>query len=369
MKLRYTALAATIFMIISCAGKEKKQPGQMQGAHVKQTVPVIAVQPTRYTLTQRFPATLAANKIVQLRPDVSGYLEGIHVKDGSMVTKGQVLYDIDKSRYQAAYNQAKASLQQASANLSQKNRDLKRYLDLQAKDAIATQMVEQAKTSAQVEEANVAAANAALSQAATNLNHAVVRAPISGKIGISEVKTGDVINAGQTLINTIVDDNPMYVDFNISQTDIQQLTGSRSGKTGGISYQLMLPDGTHYPEDGKLLLVNNQVDPATGTITARLEFPNRDHSLQSGMNAVIIVTYPAADSAIAVPTKSLIQTLGETSVYIVDENKVVILKHIQTGPAVDSLTIVKGLTPGQKIVVDGIQKVKPGDTVNVNVQR
>ena len=366
MKLRYTIFIAVALLIISCG--EKKQTTTMQGMQVKQTVDVVEVQPEKYTLSERFPATLAANKIVQLRPDVSGYLEGIHVQDGSWVTKGQVLYDIDKSRYQAAYNQLKAGLQQALANLAQKERDLKRYQDLLAHDAIATQMVEQARTATQVEQSNVAAAKAALAQSATNLNHAVIRAPISGKIGISQVKTGDVINAGQTLINTIVNDNPIYVDFNISQSDINKLTGTANRTSGKITYRLLLPDGTTNPSNGKLLLVNNQVDPATGTITARLEFPNADHTLQSGMNAVILVTYPAAENEIGVPTKSLNQTLAETSVYTIDNNNVVILKNIQTGATIDSLTVVKGLNAGDRVVVQGLQKIKPGDTVNVKMQ-
>lgn len=362
MKPWNAATIAIIILMASCSVK-KNTPGTA-GMQMKPTVQAVMVQPQKYTITESYPAILTANMIVQLRPDVSGYIEAIHVKDGSWVTKGQVLYDIDKSRYQAAYNQALATLQQANASLAQHQRDYKRYADLLQHDAIASQLVEQARTTMQVGEANVAAAKAALAQAGTNLSHAVVRAPISGKIGISQLKLGDVVNAGQTLINTIVNDNPMYADFNMPQASIPELSGV-SGHH--IIYNLQLPGSTVSMGNGRLLLINNQVDPQSGTVTVRLEFSNKDHLLQSGMNASVVLKHPGADSMIAVPTKSLIHTLGETAVFVVGSDNVVSMKQVEDGAVIDSLTIVNGLNPGERIVVDGLQKVKPGDTVNVSL--
>lgn len=354
-------------MLTSCHSNEKKSQG-MAGMHIKQTVVAVTVTPAKYIISQHFPATLTANTIVQLRPDVSGYLEAIHVSDGSYVQKGQALYDIDKSRFQAAYNQAQANLQQAQADLAQKQRDLKRYVDLQKHDAIAEQVVDQAGTAVKVSQANVAAAQAALNNAATNLNHSVVHAPISGKIGIAQVKLGDVINSGQTLVNTIVNDDPMYVDFNIPQNDINEFAAA-SGKGSGLQYLLQMPDGAMYSAPGKMLMMNNMVDPNSGTITVRLEFPNKQHQLQSGMNATVIIKRPTADSALAIPTNALIQTLNETSVYTIGQGNVIEQNRVTPGNALDSLTIInQGLSAGNRVVINGMLKVMPGDTVNVKME-
>ena len=362
MKPGIVVTVCFLLLATSCNDKKKSTSTSPQGTKIHPAVEAVIVQPQKYIVTENYPATLAAHAIVELRPDVSGYLEGIHVTDGSWVKKGQILYDIDKSRYQAAYNQAQAALQQAQAKLAQDQRDYKRYAALLEKDAIASQMVEQAKTAVQVSEANVAAAKAALSQAATNLNHAVVRAPISGKIGISQVKLGGIVNAGQTVLNTIVDDNPIYADFNIPQSSISKLNG-----VGGqrINFGLQIPGAATPVGNGRLLMINNQVDPQSGTVTVRLEFPNKDHALQSGMNASVTLQFTGADSMLAVPTKALIHTLGETAVFVVGNDNVVTMKQVEDGSIIDSLTIVKGLAPGSKVVVEGLQNVQPGDTVQV----
>lgn len=367
-KISYILLSLPALLIIASCGNKGKGTKGMAGMAIKQSVIAVAVKPTQYIVEQHFPATLTANTIVQLRPDVSGYLEAIHVKDGSLVHRGEVLYDIDKSRFQAAYNQAAANLQQAQANLAQKQRDLKRYTDLQKHDAIAVQVVDQAGTAVKVSQANVAAAQAALNNAATNLNHSVVRAPVSGKIGIAQVKLGDIINSGQTLVNTIVNDDPMYVDFNIPQNDINEFTAT-SRKHSGIEYLLQMPDGTMYPDRGKMLMINNMVDPNSGTITIRLEFPNGQHLLQSGMNATVVIKHPTGDSTLAVPTNALMQTLNETSIYTIGNGNVIEPKQVVPGGVVDSLTIInQGLEAGDRVVVNGMLKVHPGDTVSVKME-
>lgn len=359
-------LALTLIIMASCSNKSKNAKG-MAGMKMKATVIAYTVTPSKYIVEQHFPATLAANTIVQIRPDVSGYLEAVHAKDGSWVTRGQILYDIDKSRFQAAYNQAAANLQQAKADLAQKQRDYKRYLDLQKHDAIAEQLVDQQGTNVKVAQANVAADEAALNSSATNLNHSEVRASISGKIGIAQVKLGDIINSGQTLVNTIVNDNPMYVDFNVPQNDIEEFTNK--SREAGLTYLLRMPDGTMYSQKGKLLMINNMVDANSGTITIRLEFPNANHILQSGMSAAVVIQHATSGNALAIPTNALIQTLNETSVYTIGAGNVVETTPITPGDIVDSLTVVNdGLRAGDKVVVNGIVNVAPGDTVNVKTE-
>jgi len=349
-------------MAVSCGGGAGKGAAGMRPP--TPTVDAVQVTPRSYHITEKFPGTLVANTIVQLRPDVTGYLEAIRAKDGSWVTKGQPLYDIDKSRYQAAYNQARAGLQQAEADLSQKQRDLKRYQDLQTHDAIAQQVVDQASTAVKTSQANVAAAQAAVSKASTDLSHAMMRAPSSGKLGIVEVKIGDIINAGQTLINTLVNDKPMYVDFDVPQSQIEEFAGKNAA---GKKFRLQLADSSVYGETGKLLVVNNTVDPNSGTIRVRIEFPNKNGLLTSGMNASVLVDQQSDSNSIAVPTKALIQTLAESSVYTLGTSSAVQVAPVTPGEQLDSITLVKGLEPGTRVVVDGLQSVRPGDTVHVRM--
>lgn len=358
----WVLLPLGIGMTVSCGGGAGNGAAGMRPPTA--TVDAVQVAPRSYHITEQFPGTLVANTMVQLRPDVTGYLEAIRAKDGSWVTKGQPLYDIDKSRYQAAYNQAQAGLQQAEADLSQKQRDLKRYQDLLTHDAIAQQVVDQAGTAVKTSQANVAAAKAAVSKASTDLNHAIMRAPVSGKLGIVEVKIGDIINAGQTLINTVVNDKPMYADFNVPQSEIESFAGKKAAQQ---QYQLQFADSSVYAEAGKLLVVNNTVDPNSGTIRIRIEFPNKDGLLKSGMNASVLVSHASDSDLMAVPTKALIQTLSETSVYTLGAGDVVQPTSVSPREQLDSLTLVKGLQPGARVVVDGLQSVRPGDTVHVRM--
>lgn len=349
--------------ILSSCGSKNKSAGGAYGKMPPPSVTVYKVMPATYQITETFPATLKANSMVQLRPDVTGYLEAVRVADGSYVHKGQVLYEIDKSRYQAAYNQAKAALQQAQADYAQKKRDLERYEDLLKHDAIARQIADQAATAVKTTQANVAAAKAALDKAATDLNHAIVRAPMNGKIGIAQVKVGDIINAGQTVLNTIVNDDPMYADIDISQSRFREFSGKEASHK---KYYLQLADSSRYTEPGKLAVINNVVDPGTGTIRIRLEFSNKEGILKSGMNGLILIQHPSDSNALAIPTKSLIQTLSENSVYLVDQDNIVKAAQVVPGPQLDSLTIIeKGITEGDKVIVNGLQKAHPGDTVNI----
>lgn len=365
-KVMIVPAIATALSLYSC-GHGGAPAAYMMGAHGPVPVKAITVEPASLTITESFPATLTANNIVELRSDVTGYLEAILAKDGSWVNRGQPLYKIDQSRYQAAYNQASATLQQAEADLAQKQRDLERYQNLLSHDAISRQTVDQASTAEKTAEAGLAAAKAAVARAATDLQHAVIKAPVSGKIGIAEVKVGDMVNAGQTLINTIVNDNPIYADFDIPQSRYREFFESyQHPQSSGREYFIGFADKSVYPQPGKILLVNNAVDPGTGTLRVRLVFPNKEGELKSGMTAVVLVKHPATASQLAIPTYAIQQVLSETSVYVVGENNVVQARAIQAGPQVDSLLIVNaGLKPGDRVVTEGLQRIKPGDTVKI----
>jgi len=183
-----------------------------------------------------------------------------------------------------------------------------------------------------------------------------------------QIKIGDIVNAGQTLINTIVNDDPMYVDFDVPQNRAGEFSVHTTQQTASRKYYVQLAGGSLYSETGKVEAVDNAIDPTTGTLRVRLSFPNPKGELKSGMNAVVLVKHPSDSNEIAVPTKALIQTLAETSVYTVGAGNVIEARSVQVGPQMDSLTLIeKGLSPGDKVVVDGLQKARPGDTVQVNM--
>lgn len=361
-----TFYVAGMILCAACGNSKKQQQQAAMMGKMKPTVVAAEVVPAVYTVSEKFPATLVAHDIVQLKPDVSGYLEAIRVADGSNVTKGQPLYDIDRSRYTAAYGQVAATQQQAEADLAQRQRDYERYKSLLEHDAISKQTVDQAYTAMLTAQANVAAAKAAVARAGTDVNHAIVRAPVTGKIGIVQVKVGDVINAGQTLINTIVNEHPMFADMDIPQARLPEFLRIRNGKGGDEKFYIQFGDGTRYGEAGKVLTINNIVDPQTGTVRVRLVFDNKDGMLKSGMSIVIVMQYGTPATQLAIPAKAIIQNLSETSVYTISNDNVISARDIVPGPVTDTMQLVtSGLKPGDRIVVEGLQRVKPGDTVNI----
>ncbi len=361
-----TFYVAGMILCVACGNSKKQQQQAAMMGGMKPTVVAAEVVPAVYTVSEKFPATLVAHDVVQLKPDVSGYLEAIRVADGSNVTKGQPLYDIDRSRYTAAYGQVAATQQQAEADLAQRQRDYERYKSLLEHDAISKQTVDQAYTAMLTAQANVAAAKASVARAGTDVNHAVVRAPVTGKIGIVQVKVGDVINAGQTLINTIVNEHPMFADMDIPQARLPEFLRIQNGKGGDEKFFIQFGDGSRYSETGKVLTINNIVDPQTGTVRVRLVFENKDNMLKSGMSLVIVMQYGTPATQLAIPAKAIIQNLSETSVYTISKDNVIGAQDIVPGPVTDTLQLVtSGLKAGDRIVVEGIQRVKPGDTVNI----
>ena len=361
-----TFYVAGMILCPACANSKKQQQQAAMMGKMKPTVVAGEVVPAVYTVSEKFPATLVAHDIVQLKPDVSGYLETIRVADGSNVTKGQPLYDIDRSRYTAAYGQVAATQQQAEAELAQRQRDYERYKSLLEHDAISKQTVDQAYTAMLTAQANVAAAKASVTRAGTDVNHAIVRAPVTGKIGIVQVKVGDVINAGQTLINTIVNEHPMFADMDIPQARLPEFLRIQNGKGGDEKFFIQFGDGTRYGEAGKVLTINNIVDPQTGTVRVRLVFENKDGMLKSGMSIVVVMQYGTPATQLAIPAKAIIQNLSETSVYTISKDNVIGAQDIVPGPVTDTMQLVtSGLKAGDRIVVEGLQRVKPGDTVNI----
>jgi membrane fusion protein (multidrug efflux system) len=313
-----------------------------------------------------YPGTVTALNQVDVRPQVSGYINGIFFTEGQFVQKGQKLYSIDPQQYQGAYEQAEANLHVAQANLAKAQQDADRYQELSRQDAIAKQTVDHAIADLESAKRQVDAAKANMSAIGTNLRYTTISAPFSGTIGISQVKIGTSVSPGQTILNTISSDDPIAVDFAPDEKQIPRILSLQEHSQTDLHdsvFTISLADLSIYPYPGHIYIVDRAVDPMTGTIRVRLEFPNSKRMLRAGMSCNVRIKNLAASNSILIPYKAVIEQMGEYFVYVVNENKVKQVK-VQLGARIGDKVLVKaGLEANQVIVTDGIQKIRDGSAV------
>lgn len=348
----------------ACGNRQQPQ------AAAPQAVPVTVVPVSQEIAVgvEKFPATVVALNETELRAEVNGYLTGIFVADGATVNKGQKLYEIDRVRYEAAEQQARASLQMAEANLARIRRDVERYRKLAEQDAIAKQTLDYAETDLSNAEAQVASARAALVTAQTNLERSTITAPFSGTIGIAQVRTGALVSAGTTLINTLSSTDPIAVDFPINERHIARFSElqRRSTIERDSIITLQLPDGSVYDKPGRIIALDRAVNPATGTLTVRVSFPNNEGKLRAGMNASVQVRTASETEQLVIPYRAVQEQLGHTSVYVLTDSSTVEQRRIRLGLKLGERVVVsEGLAQGETVVTDGIINLRPGAKVQV----
>lgn len=347
----------------SCNSKESKQANQAQQADMAVPVSMAVVNKEIVTGVKSYPSNVVALQETEIRAEVTGYITNIYVTDGVAVSKGQRLYEIDRTRYQAAVDQAKANLAIAKANLERVQKDLQRYQTLADQDAIAKQTLDYATTDVNNQKAQVQAAEAALTTAQTNLQRSVIVAPFSGTVGISQVRSGALVSAGSTLLNTISSTNPIAVEFQINERDIAEFTKLQTNATGSEIY-VSLPDGTRYTEAGRISTIDRAVDSQTGTLKVRASFANNANTLRAGMNTTLNVASTSAQEEVVIPYKAVFEQLGVFNVYTVSDSSTVVLKQVSLGHKIeDKVVITSGLEAGEKIVLDGAASLRPGTKV------
>jgi RND family efflux transporter MFP subunit len=350
--------------LYSCgtAGKKSDTP------KAPPSVPVITytVQKGNATYYDEYPATVVALNEVQVRPQVTGYITGIFFRDGQVVRKGQKLYTIDQQQYEATYNQAVANLNVAKANLAKAQQDADRYTELQKNDAIARQTVEHAQADLQAYKMQLEAAKANVAGVQTNVRYSTIFAPFDGTIGISQVKMGTAVSPGQTILNTISSDDPVAVDFALDQKDISRFAQlqQKGNKTNDSTFMLELPDQHVYPSPGHISLIDRAVDPQTGTIKTRLVFSNKNKMLKSGMSCNIRVRNNGNTQLLLIPAKAVTEQMGEFFVFVVnDSSKVAQRKIVKGNNVLDKIVVKDGLQENDKIVIEGVQKLRDGAMV------
>jgi len=358
-------IAATV--ILSACSEKKAAPPPPPPAKV--TVETVKFITAAYN--DEYPATVTALNQVELRPQVSGFVTGVHFKDGDRVRKGQLLYSIDDQLYAANYQQAVANLQVQQANVNRAQKDADRYHELDKNDAIAKQVVDNADAALEVTKRQVAAANANIRAMQTNVKYTRVYAPFDGVIGISAVKTGTAVTAGQTILNTVSSDKELAVDFNIDQKEIYRFATMMNEKPKANDSTFTLAFGEDvYPYPGKIALLDRAVNPQTGTIKARLIFPNNKNLLIAGMNGTVRVKSNAAAESILIPYKAVTEQLGEFFVYVPGDSNKVSQRKVLLGKQVGKDVIIRdGLKDGEKVVVEGVQNLREGAVINASVAK
>jgi membrane fusion protein (multidrug efflux system) len=314
-----------------------------------------------------YPATTVALKQVELRSNVTGYITQIYFKEGEPVAKGEKLYEIDRSKYQASYEQAKNNVAIAQANLDRVKRDADRYEELNKQDAIAKQRLDDAMTALKNAQFQVASAKEDLVKASTDLNYSLITAPFNGTIGISSVRLGTLVSPGQTLLNIISSDDPMGVDFVINENELmrfQKLEQKPLNKNDS-TFKVLLSDNTYFQAHGHISIIDRAIDPQTGTIKIRLDFPNAKRALKAGMSCNVKVLNENSGSQVIIPYKAVVEQMGEYFVYVAKDKKANQVK-ISLGTKLGQNIIVQnGIEAGQVIVTDGVQKLHNGSVLQL----
>ena len=369
--MRIAAIAAATALALSACNKgsdaaqgAKDEKGQQQAAAKKEMPPpvvgVVTVHPETVALTTELPGRLESLRTADVRAQVGGIIQKRLFQEGSYVRAGQPLYQIDSSTYQADLENSRAQLAGAEATLAKANADLARYKPLVAADAISKQDYDAAVTAKRSAEASVKAAQAAIKSAGINLNRARITAPISGFIGQSKVSEGTLLNAGDTtVLATIRQTNPMYVNITQSATEVMKLRqqvaeGKLSGVDGAIEVGIKFDNGEVYPHKGRLLFSDPSVNETTGQITLRASVPNDKNILMSGLYVRVLMEQVAADNAFVVPQQAVTRGTKDTVMIVnakgeMEPREVTVAQQQGT-----NWIITAGLKDGDKVIVDGI---------------
>ncbi|MBA7844914.1 efflux RND transporter periplasmic adaptor subunit [Klebsiella sp. RHBSTW-00484] len=366
---RVTLLSSLIISTILLSGCDNSGDQQPHAQIPQVSVHIVSSAPL--SVTTELPGRTSAYRVAEVRPQVSGIILQRNFVEGSDVNAGQSLYQIDPATYQAAYNSAKGDEAKAEAAAAIAHLTVKRYAPLLGTQYISQQEYDQAVATARQADADVIAAKATVESARINLAYTKVTSPISGRIGKSSVTEGALVTNGQAdAMATVQQLDPIYVDVTESSNDFMRLKQeSLQHGSDTKSVQLIMENGQPYALKGTLQFSDVTVDESTGSITLRAIFPNPQHSLLPGMFVRARIDEGVAPNAILVPQQGVTRTpRGDASVMIVNDKNQVESRQVATSQAIgDKWLITSGLKSGEKVIVSGLQKVRPGVTVKAEV--
>ena len=306
---------------------------------------------------------------VEIRARVEGFLEQVSFREGSFVRQGDLLYQIDRKPFEALLAAAKAEQATAQARLEKANNDVARYTPLVAKQAVSQQELDNALAARDAARSQVDAARAAVDKAALDLGYTRITSPIAGLIGTTQVKPGNLVGRGEsTLLTTVSQIDPITFRVGITEADYLRIAKRDPSRIGeaprATGIELTLADGSHHPHKGRLGPIERAVDPTTGTLGAEFEFPNPEHVLRPGQFGRAQVLLDTKPGMLLVQQRAVQELQNLYSVAVVSDEGKVAFRNVKVGPRVDSMwAIEEGLKPGERVVVEGLQRIQEGATV------
>jgi len=360
----FTLLALPVFLLLFSCGDKKTAPAAAL------EVPVTSVVQQDVNLESEYTGQTYGQSDIQINPRVDGIILSLNFKEGSLVTRGQLLYTIDPLPYQANVNEAEGMLAEAQAKMAKAKSDLDMIEPLAKINAVSQRELVAAKATFDASTASIKAAEATLDNAKIKLGYCRITAPISGLIGISKVRIGDYVQPGpMSVLNTISDLGEMRVRFTISEQEFlriyREISKDSSALKGvGRSISLKLSDGSIYQQTGKISFVDRQIDPTTGAMTFEAAFPNPDKLLRPGQYVKVLVITDVRKSALLIPQRAVIEMQGISQVYLLGDSSKVQMKIITTGPTYkDAYVVEDGLAAGDKIAFGGTQLLRNGTAI------
>ena len=360
-------ILAAVLPLAACGKKEEAPPPPPPSVQV---APVVQKD---VEIDQEWIGSLDGNVNAEIRPQIDGYVLKRVYEEGTHVRAGDTLFEIDPREFQASYDQSAGSVSQYEATLANANTTVARYKPLAAEKAISQQELDDAVEKQRTAEANLASARAALERSKLNLGWTKVASPIDGIAGVAKSQVGDLV--GRTSVMTTVSQiDPIRVYFNISEQEYLAWVAKNGSPEKALKaqenlekgpLQLILANGSTYPHRGRGILLGREVDAKTGTIQIAGVFPNPGELLRPGQYGKVRVAVDVKKGAILVPQRAVSELQGSHQVAVVGPDNKVTIKVVKVGPTEGNMFVIdEGLKPGDKIVVEGIQRVRSGMTVN-----
>ncbi len=351
---------------------ENTAPGPSAAPAVEVAVDVVTPQKVLYTT--ELAGRTSAFQIAEVRPQVSGIIQKRLFTEGTDVKAGDTLYQIDPATYKADLDSAKANLARAEANVAPARLKMQRFKDLVNISAVSKQEYEDAEAAYKQALADVGVNKAAVENARIRLDYTKVTSPISGRTGRSLVTPGALVTANQgNPLTTVQQLDPVYVDVTQSSTEVLRLKRALESGTlqradeGHAAVRLLLEDGSEYAHSGTLQFTDVSVDESTGMVTLRAIFPNPEHDLMPGMYVRAILKEGVDEQAILLPQRALVRDAkGNATAYVVNAESKVEVRPLKVGRTQgNSWVVLDGLKAGDKVIVEGIQKIRPGAAVRI----
>jgi RND family efflux transporter MFP subunit len=369
-RLSATAASVAVLVIVLFGGCSRKAP---QAGPAAPEVQVTTVQPRDVPRVLERVATLDGFINANINAQVQGYIVSRDYKEGSIVKKGDLLFQIDPRPFEAALAQAKGTLAKDQANSAKADADQKRAIDLFNKKVISDQERDTAIAAAGSSKANVEADEAAVKQAELNLGYTKIIAPIDGLAGFANNQVGDLVGpASTTPLTTVSQIDPIKANVTVGESAFTDFfarypdTVKRDALLKSIDFDLILGDGKVYPRKGKFYALDRNLDPKTGSIHYYVTFPNPDAMLRPGQYGKVRFVPDSVENALVVPQEAVTELQGNFQVAVVDQSNKVSIRPVKTGEKIGAMwQITDGLKAGDKVVVEGVQKAREGSTVTV----